>query len=177
MSVPTPSPGVPTPSLPLSRDDVKASLGAFADLGPQYSDEVIDSFLDKLNERLTTTAPASAPTYPTAAYTPLVQADVVRDAKGNPVRDRRGKVQFYPATVPVQAAAVPPQYGATIPVVPRENRPITPFAQRVSILAIILGAAIPLTAIAAGALGGFGFVIAWIGITIIAIVQAWSQKQ
>jgi len=165
----TPAPN--RPATPVSADDVKAALGAYTELGPQYSDEVVDSFLAKLDERL-------------AATNPPVRPEVVRDRHGNPVLDIRGNVQFYPTTVPVQAATAPPQtmrvragqFDATLPVVPRERRPITPFAQRVTILSIILGAAIPLTAIAGGMLGGFGFLIAWVGIVVVAVVQAWSQR-
>jgi len=175
MSTSSPGPAVPNPTPrvagAVSADDVRAALGAYAELGPQYSDEVVDSFLEKLDEHL-------------AAANPPVRPEVVRDRHGNPVLDIRGNVQFYPTTVPVQAAAAPPQtmrvragqFDATLPVVPRERRPITPFAQRVSILSIILGAAIPLTAIAGGMAGLTGLFIVWVGIVIVAVVQAWSQR-
>ena len=151
MSVPesTPHPTV------VPKDDAKATLAAFAELGPQYSDEVVDAFLEKINERLV----------PTQAVPAGVQ--VIRDRKGDPVRDKYGRVQFAPVgAVPVPAirtAAEPPAKPGASPLV-----------RQVTMTSIILGVSIPLTAIAAQF--GLAYVlIVWAGICIVSITQAWAS--
>ena len=163
MSQQTPQPGVPRP---VSTEDAKAALGAFAELGPQYSDEVVDAFMDKLNERLATPVePAVAP-----IVAPIVASDVVRDRRGNPVRDKKGNIQFYP----MQSTAVSPHSTSAVP--KRSNEP-SPFVQRVTILSIILGLSIPLTAIAGAIASLPGIFVVWTGIVIVSLAQAWSQKR
>lgn len=173
----TPSVSSPPPHPAVTREDARAALGAFADLGPDYSDAVIDSFIGTLNERLATSAPAP-------------HVDVIRDAKGNPVLDDHGRVQFYPTTAPgvPPSPSSPPspppmlrvsrggRYRVEVPMTRREPRPISPFARQVTILSITLGAAIAATAIAAPLLGLSGLVVVWIGIVVVAITQAWIQK-
>jgi len=147
----------PNPSqTPVPRDDVKAALAAFAELGPQYSDEVVDSFLEKLNERM---APAQR--------TSGVQ--VVRDRWGDPVRDKHGRVQFAPAGA-TGAAARPRAdlaYG---------RRGGSGFGRQVAILSIILGAAIPITIVGIVQNSILAVFIAWVGICIVSIAQAWAAR-
>jgi len=151
MSAPQSTPG------PVPKDEAKAALGAFAELGPQYSDEVVDSFLEKLNERLPQAQPAPA------------SVQVIRDRRGDPVRDKYGRVQFAPvgmstATPAMRMSANPPaKTGASS------------FARQVTMTSIILGVSIPLTAIAAQ--WGLAYVtVVWIGIVLVSITQAWASR-
>jgi len=57
-----------------------------------------------------------------------------------------------------------PYVGAALPAVPAKDSPGPVIAK----LAIILGTAIPLTAIAVGAIGLVGLIIAWVGIVLVA---------
>jgi hypothetical protein len=128
-----------------SDEDAKAALAAFNELGPQYSDAVVDSFLAKVDEHLA----AQRQPEPTH-YAPDVR--VVRDPFGSPVLDKNGKVQFEP---------VP--YAGRVPAKP------TGAGMQIAKLVLTLVFSIPLSAIAIVNGGLIAFTIAWAGIVLVAI--------
>jgi hypothetical protein len=105
------------------RKDLRAAVAARQELGPEYEDAIIDSFLERLDAR-----------------------DVQRRA-GLP------------------AEAAPRRHPS------REN---DPGGLALAIVSIV--AAIPITAIAAGMIGPFGVLIAWIGLVSINFARTMSRR-
>jgi hypothetical protein len=131
------------------RQDAQAALGAYEELGrinPEYEDAVIDSFLERVDQRLAQRARFNG--------------------------DEQLRMQ--PPPIPPQVMQPPPMYVRPPTQYPfiyqapyKEKPPTTNFAHVIATVALILGFAIPLTAIAAELIGFLGFIIAWIGISAV----------
>ncbi|HEY3561665.1 MAG TPA: hypothetical protein VGL05_29575 [Kribbella sp.] len=109
------------------RKDLRAAVAARQELGPEYENEIIDSFLEKLD-----------------------------------ARDRQFRAGLLPEPAPNR------------PAVRHPSRETDPGGLALAIVSI--AAAIPITAIAAGMIGPFGVLIAWIGLVGINFARTMSRR-
>jgi hypothetical protein len=105
------------------RKDLRAAVAARQELGPEYENEIIDSFLEKLD-----------------------------------ARDVQRRVGSLPEPAPRR----------------HPSRETDPGGLALAIVSIV--AAIPITAIAAGMIGPFGVLIAWIGLVSINVARTMSRR-
>jgi hypothetical protein len=124
---------------PELRQEAQAALGAYRDLGPEYEDAVVSSFLARVDQRLGERTPPEPlqPLVPQASYVAYT--------------DRKGRTK----TVYTTKATDTPS--------------VATFGQITAFVATVLGLAIPLTSAAADTLGFFGLIIAWIGIMVVGV--------